>query len=180
MKLSLFKIWSPAWPVSNWKVLYGWCLTCEDSFQPWPSSLSHSKLLKKNAPSWRDEEQQKAFHKVKEVLSSSLTMISYVRRFPLTLYLTFINESMDALLAQEAEGIEHPVYNLSKSLWSDETSSSLIESHCLVLCHYLLAHYLNMVMKSNPPKYLYLDQLCQTYCLITFVAKWVWYYYYCS
>lgn len=45
--------------------------------------------------------------KAKNVLSSSLTMISPVKGLSLTLYLTFTNKLIDALLTQEVEGVEH-------------------------------------------------------------------------
>lgn len=43
-------------------------------------------------------------------------MISHVKDLSPTLYLTFTNEYIGALLAQEGEEIEHPVYYLSRSL----------------------------------------------------------------
>lgn len=67
---------------------------------------------------------------------------------------------MDALLAQEIEGIEHPVYYLSRSLRGAELNYSPIERLYLVLIvytqkpsHYLLAHRLNLATRFNPLKY---------------------------
>lgn len=52
------------------------------------------KLFKKNATSQLDDEQQKAFKKVKDMLNSPLTMISPVR-----LCLIFTNMFIGTLLA---------------------------------------------------------------------------------
>lgn len=62
-----------------------------------------NQLLKKKAP-FRWGEEQQGFQKIKNVLSSPLIMISPVKGFPLTLYLTSTNKSMGALLAQEVDG----------------------------------------------------------------------------
>lgn len=57
------------------------------------------KLLQKNELFKWNKEQQIAFQKVKDVLSSLLTMFSPVNGFPLTLDLTSTDKSIDALLA---------------------------------------------------------------------------------
>lgn len=51
----------------------------------------------------------------------------------MTLYLSSTNKSIGALLAQEVEEIERPVYYLSRSLQGAELNNSPIERHCLAL-----------------------------------------------
>lgn len=61
--------------------------------------------------------------RVIDVFCLPQAMISPVKNLPLTLYLTSINKSIGALLAQEVGGgvggggaFEHPIYYLSRSL----------------------------------------------------------------
>lgn len=58
-------------------------------------------------------------------------MISLVKGLPLNLYLTLTNKSIGTLLAQEVEGVERPVYNLSRLLQGVEMSYPPIECHWL-------------------------------------------------
>lgn len=88
-------------------------------------------------------------------------MVSPTKGLPLTSYLTSTNKSIGALLAQEIEGTERPVYYLSRLLQGAESNYSSIKRHCLALIfaaqklrHYFLAHPLQLVTKSNPLKYL--------------------------
>lgn len=88
-------------------------------------------------------------------------MVSPTKGLPLTSYLTSTNKSIGALLAQEIEGTERPVYYLSRLLQGAESNYSPIKQHCLALIfaaqklrHYFLAHPLQLVTKSNPLKYL--------------------------
>lgn len=66
------------------------------------------KLLKQDVLFHQGEEQQKAFQRVNDVLTSTLAIISLVECLSLTLYLTSTNKSIGALLAQEVEEIKHP------------------------------------------------------------------------
>lgn len=68
------------------------------------------KFLKKNMPFMWGEEQHVSFQKVKDILSSPLTMISPIKSLPLTIYLTSINKFVGALLVQEVEEVDQPVY----------------------------------------------------------------------
>ena len=49
------------------------------------------------------------------------------------LYLTSINKSIGALLAQDLDDIERPVYYLSRSLQGSEGNYPAREKHCLPL-----------------------------------------------
>lgn len=64
------------------------------------------KLLKKHVYFKLGREQQAAFQKVTDILSSPLTMILQMKGLPLTLYLTPTNKSIGTLLAQEVEGLK--------------------------------------------------------------------------
>lgn len=82
---------------------------------------------------------------------------------PLTLNLTSTNKFIGALLNQEVEGVERPVYYLSRSLEVAKLNYMRVERHRLILIfatqklhHYFLAHSLNLVTKSNPLTYLLL------------------------
>ncbi|OMP03877.1 hypothetical protein CCACVL1_02236, partial [Corchorus capsularis] len=61
----------------------------------------------------------------------------------------------------EVEGVERPVYYLSRCLHGSELNYSPIEKHCLSLVfatqklqHYLLAHKVTVVTKSDPIRYI--------------------------
>lgn len=71
--------------------------------------------------------------------------------------MTSTNKSIDALLIQEVEGVEHLVYYLTRLIRGIEVNYSSIEHHCLALVfatqklrHDFLAHPLNLVTRSNP------------------------------
>lgn len=111
------------------------------------------KLLKKNVPFQWKAEHRVAFQRIKDLLSSTQTMISPVKGIPLTLYLTSTDKSIGALLAQELKGAEHPVYYFSRSLRGAKTNYFAIERHCLALVfgtQKLRNYFLNLVTKSNP------------------------------
>lgn len=72
------------------------------------------KLLKKDMSFKSSKKQHVAFQRVKHMLGSSLTMILPMKCLPL--YLTSINKSIEALLAQEVEGVENSIYCLSRLL----------------------------------------------------------------
>lgn len=76
-------------------------------------------------------------------------MVWPVRGLPLTLYLISTRKSIDALLAQEVDKVERPVYYLTElSRGRDELT--LGREYCLTLIfvmqklsHYFLTHPLN-------------------------------------
>lgn len=114
------------------------------------------KILKKNASFKWGKEQQEAFQKVKDVLSSPLAMISHVKSLSLTFYLISTDKSIDTLLMEEVQGVEHPIYYLNRSLQGVELNYPSIERPYLVLIFatqklhpYLLAHLLRLATKLN-------------------------------
>ena len=68
---------------------------------------------------------------------------------------------MGALLAQEKEWVEKPVYYIIKFMKRPNLKYSTAEKVCLSLAfavtkfdHYFLGHRVQLVTKSNPMKYL--------------------------
>ncbi|OMO94091.1 reverse transcriptase [Corchorus capsularis] len=107
------------------------------------------------------EPQQKSLERVKEVLDFPNHHDATIKGQPMMLYLTSTNESIGGLLVQEVEGVERPVYYLSRCLHGSELNYSPIEKHCLSLVfatqklqHYLLAHKVTVVTKSDPIRYI--------------------------
>ncbi|KAL5562140.1 hypothetical protein UlMin_031887 [Ulmus minor] len=80
---------------------------------------------------------------------------------PLLLYITTTNKSLGALIAQEKDGNEKPVYYLNRMIRGVECNYIPIERQCLALVyttqqlrHYMLAHQIYLISKSNPLRYL--------------------------
>ncbi|XP_028123698.1 uncharacterized protein LOC114320834 [Camellia sinensis] len=80
---------------------------------------------------------------------------------PLLLYITSTSKSVRALLAQEIDGFERPVYYISRVIQGAEIRYSGIERHCLALvfaakklCHYLLSYHIHLMTRSDPIRFL--------------------------
>ncbi|XP_020424486.1 uncharacterized protein LOC109950335 [Prunus persica] len=81
---------------------------------------------------------------------------------PLKLYLAATNTAVGALLAQDShEGEESPIYYVSRQLKGAETRYPKTELLCLALVYaaqrlrpYFLAHKLQLIVKSDPVRYL--------------------------
>lgn len=71
---------------------------------------------------------EKLFKIVKNVFSSPVTVISY-EGFTSCCLLVLHEQSLDTLLALEVEGVEHPIFYLSRSLRGVEMNYSVIEQH---------------------------------------------------
>ncbi|KAF7842062.1 reverse transcriptase [Senna tora] len=118
-------------------------------------------LLKKGSTFKWEKAEQEAFEKIKKVLASTQTMSPPTQGRPMALYLTSTNQSVGALLVQEVEGVEKPIYYLSRLIKGTETRYSAMEKHCLALIyatqkfrHYFLAHSINLMTKSDPIRFL--------------------------
>ncbi|EXC14799.1 hypothetical protein L484_009453 [Morus notabilis] len=80
----------------------------------------------------------------------------------LRIYLASTTSAIGALLAQEGEdGVERPVYYVSRQLSNAELRYLETERNCLTLVyasqrlrHYFLSHKLLLMVKSDPLKYL--------------------------
>lgn len=90
--------------------------------------------MKKDAPFEWDEDGQHAFESIKTYLTKSPVLSSPIKGKPLVLYITTLENSLSALLAQENEaGKENALYYLSRTLVGPETRYPPIEKLCLAL-----------------------------------------------
>ena len=94
-------------------------------------------------------------------MANSHTMVAPLPGRPLLLYIANMEQYLGALLAQDQEGVEKPVYYISKLMKGLELRYSTAEKVCLCLAftvskfnHYFLGHLVQLVIKSNPVKYL--------------------------
>src|ERR1043165_9347489 len=135
------------------------------------------KLLRKGASKKWNEECQKAFEEIKEYLLSPPILQPPRIGKPLLLYLSVTEESMGAMLAQEAEDkkVENAVYYLSKRMLEYEMKYSRTEKLCLALfwaCtklqHYLSSYTTYVIAEMSPLKF-----LMERPVLDSKMAKWV-------
>ena len=132
-------------------------------FIPALAELSYplQQLMKKGTLFKWGQSHEEAIQKIKEILTSPQTMTMPVKGLPMILYLTSTDKSIGVLLAQDIDGVERPVYYLSRSLQGSESNYPACEKHCLALVfatqklrHYFLAHKVNLITNSDPIKYL--------------------------
>jgi hypothetical protein len=105
-------------------------------------------LLKKGAPFHWSTECQEAFEKVQEIMTKLPTVCALIPGKSLRLYLASNNQAIGALIAQENDnGVEQPIYYVSRTLKDAESRYSGAERSCLTLIyasqrlrHYFLAH----------------------------------------
>ena len=90
---------------------------------------------------------QKAFKKIQMILVDPYTMVAPIPGKPLLLYIENTEQSLGALLAQEQERVEKPVYCISRLMKGLELRYSTAEKVCLSLAfvvtkfnHYFLGH----------------------------------------
>ncbi|KAL5555094.1 hypothetical protein UlMin_037330 [Ulmus minor] len=72
------------------------------------------RLLKKNVPFCWGKECKTGFRRIKEVLTAPQLMTPPVPGKPLLMYIAVTEKSLGALIAQEKEGVERPIYYLSR------------------------------------------------------------------
>ena len=96
------------------------------------SSPLHKLLKKKVSFQW-EEQQHETFNKIKRVLASPNVMILPSPRKLLKLYLGTTERSIGALLVQDNDGIERPVYYLSRLIKGAEHNYTELEKQCLGL-----------------------------------------------
>ncbi|GMP78570.1 hypothetical protein CsSME_00034472 [Camellia sinensis var. sinensis] len=120
-----------------------------------------NSLLKKDVRFIWNEEHQQAFEGVKSALTSPLSMTPPQPARPLLLYITSTPKSVGALLAQEIDGLERPVYYISRVIQGAEVRYFPIERHCLALVfaakklrHYLLSYPIHLMTRSDPIRFL--------------------------
>uniref|UniRef100_A0A2N9FNQ7 Integrase catalytic domain-containing protein n=1 Tax=Fagus sylvatica TaxID=28930 RepID=A0A2N9FNQ7_FAGSY len=120
------------------------------------STFSH--LLKKRVSFNWSAECQEAFERIQAIMTKLPTVCAPTAGKPLRLYLASNNQAIGALVAQEDDdGIEQPVYYVSRGLKDTETRYSVAERACLALVyasqrlrHYFFAHKIQLMTKSHP------------------------------
>ncbi|XP_028053606.1 uncharacterized protein LOC114257970 [Camellia sinensis] len=124
-------------------------------------SAPFGSLLKGDSKFAWNQEHQKAFERIKAALTSPQTMIAPQPGVPLMLYLTSTPKSIGALLVQDVDRVERPVYYISRKIRGTEVRYTPVERHCLALVftaqklrHYFLVHQIQIVTRSDPIRYL--------------------------
>ncbi|XP_062112479.1 uncharacterized protein LOC133823638 [Humulus lupulus] len=121
-----------------------------------------SRLMQKNVPFIWDEACQNAFESIKKYLLHPPVLRAPILGKPLILYITSLDRSLGALLAQNnEEGKDVALYYLSRTLVGAEQNYPPIEKVCLALIfavtklrHYLLSHPVTLVSKADPLRYI--------------------------
>ncbi|XP_059670967.1 uncharacterized protein LOC132316511 [Cornus florida] len=132
-------------------------------FIPALAKVTHAfgALMKERSEFRWSEKHQQVLNRLRGLLSSPTTMVAPRIGIPLRLYITSTERSIGALLAQEKDGQERPVYYISRVVQGVEARYSPIERHCLFLAfaakkfrHYFLAHTIHLITKCDSLRYL--------------------------
>ena len=122
------------------------------------------KLLKKNASLEWDARCQQAFEEVKHYLTCPPVLVPPHKSKPLILYLTVMDESLGAMLAQEQVDSkkENAIYFVSRRFQGSELNYSALEKSCAALVwvaqrlkHYLETFPIKLVSRVDPLKYIF-------------------------
>uniref|UniRef100_A0A2N9G772 Integrase catalytic domain-containing protein n=1 Tax=Fagus sylvatica TaxID=28930 RepID=A0A2N9G772_FAGSY len=113
-------------------------------------------LLKKGAPFHWSTECQEAFEKVQDIMTKLPTVCAPISGKSLRLYLASNSQAIGALIAQENDnGVEQPIYYVSRTLKDAESRYSGAERSCLALIyasqrlrHYFLAHKYEIIAET--------------------------------
>uniref|UniRef100_A0A2N9HJD4 RNA-directed DNA polymerase n=1 Tax=Fagus sylvatica TaxID=28930 RepID=A0A2N9HJD4_FAGSY len=122
---------------------------------------SHKELksfLGRESPSIGLRSVKKLFERIQAIMTKLPTVCAPIAGKPLRLYLASNSQAIGALVAQEnGQGVEQPVYYVSRGLKDTETRYSVAERACLALVyasqrlrHYFLAHKIQLMTKSHP------------------------------
>jgi len=120
------------------------------------------KKLRKEKHTFWDEDYQKAFDQIKQILSNPPVLVPPQKDLPLSLYLTTTDTAMGAMLAQTVDNEERAIYYISKKFQGYELNYTPLEKSCLALVwatkklrHYMLTHPVEVYSKMDPIKYLF-------------------------
>ena len=108
--------------------------------------------MKKETPFIWNEGCQNAFDKIKEYLFNPLVLGAPIEGRPLIFYITALDDSLGALLAQtNDEDKEQPLYYLSRRLVVVEHRYAPMEKMCLTLVFVVkkLRHYLTLTCSNS-------------------------------
>lgn len=126
----------------------------------------YTRLLKKEVPFVWDQVAQASFDALKDSLMKASLMYApdYQRDF--NLYLTVAVTTIEMVLVQEVDGIEHRIYYLSKNLNDTERKYSYVEKLALAAVqaiqrfrHYVLFRKTTILSDCNPMTYILSRQL---------------------
>lgn len=126
----------------------------------------YTRLLKKDVPFVWDQVAQASFDALKYCLVKASLMYApdYQRDF--NLYLAAADTTIAMVLVQEVDGIEHPIYYLSKNLNDTESKYSYVEKLALAAVqaiqrfrHYVLFRKTTILSDCNPMTYILSRQL---------------------
>jgi ribonuclease HI len=121
-------------------------------------TTTFTPLLKKGVKyEWTDERQQ-TFQQLQRVMANLPTVKAPFPGVSLQLYLASNDKAIRVLVAQEdKEGVEQPIYYVSRALRDAETRYARAELACLSLVyatqklrHYFMAHTVHLMTKSHP------------------------------
>jgi hypothetical protein len=121
-------------------------------------TTAFTPLLKKGVKyEWTNERQQ-TFQQLQQVMDNLPTVKAPIPSILLRLYLASNDKAIGALVAQEdKEGVEQPIYYVSRALRDAETRYARAERACLSLVyatqklrHYFMAHTVHLMTKSHP------------------------------
>uniref|UniRef100_A0A2N9G4R5 RNA-directed DNA polymerase n=1 Tax=Fagus sylvatica TaxID=28930 RepID=A0A2N9G4R5_FAGSY len=101
---------------------------------------------------------KKPLKRYKNIMTKLPTVCAPISGKPLRLYLASNSQAIGALIAQENDnGVEQPIYYVSRTLKDAESRYSGAERSCLALIyasqrlrHYFLAHKVQLMTKSHP------------------------------
>uniref|UniRef100_A0A2N9EJD9 Uncharacterized protein n=1 Tax=Fagus sylvatica TaxID=28930 RepID=A0A2N9EJD9_FAGSY len=113
-------------------------------------------IHKKGASFHWSTECQEAFEKVRNIMTKLPTVCAPISGKPLRLYLASNSQAIGALIAQENDnGVEQPIYYVSRTLKDAESRYSGAERSCLALIyasqrlrHYFLAHKISTMASA--------------------------------
>ena len=119
------------------------------------------QLTKKDTKYKWGPEHDYAFEEIKKILTNSRVMVAPSPEKELLIYLVASDESVGILIAQDYEGLEKPVYYLSRLLRGSEKNYSLADKLCVALMyaiqklrHYMVTHRVRIITNSDPIKLL--------------------------
>ena len=91
----------------------------------------YTRLLKKEVPFVWDQVAQASFDALKESLMRASIMYAPDYQKDFNMYLAAADTTIAMVLVQEVDGIEHPIYYLSKNLNDTESKYSYVEKLAL-------------------------------------------------
>ena len=125
-----------------------------------------TRLLKIRVPFHWDQVSQASFDVVKDTLVRASLMYPPNYQSDYFLYIATVEMTIAMVLVQVEDGIEHPIYYLSRNLNDTEVKYSYVENLSLVVVqvvqrfhHYILLQKTTIVSDCNPMTYILSRQL---------------------